>query len=99
MTPDTVVFIGSFVDKYGLPLAILCGVVWALLSRRFVTGSELNYVEERRKEERESRLAAEATVRALTEAVEKLGGSMEDLTETIVEAVERTIEDDRRARR
>lgn len=99
MTPDTIALLGTFVDKYGLPLVILAGVLWVLLTRRFVTGSELTYVEARRVEEREGRLAAEATVKALTEAVEKLGGSMEDLTETIVAAVERTIDEDRRARR
>lgn len=87
---------GVLAERYGLPFAMLAALLWLLLTRRFVLGSELRYVEERRVEEREGRLTAEATTRTLTGAVETLGGSMENLTDSIVAAVERALEEDRR---
>lgn len=88
--------VGSFIDRYGLPLAILAMCGWLVLTRRFVTGSELLYVEERRKEEREGRLAAEATVKVLAEGFQTIGGSMEQIAETVTDAVDRALEADRR---
>lgn len=99
MNPETIGTIGELVDRYGLPVVILAGFAWLVLTRRFVTGSELSYVEDRRREEREGRIAAEATVRVLSDGVEALGGSMEKIASTVTDAVERALEDDRRARR
>lgn len=100
MTPEVFAAIGALIDRYGLPLAILGGLLWLLLTRRVVLGSEATYIEARRLEEREGRIAAEATVKVLTEAVDKLGDGMGTLSATIVDAVDRALLEDRtRARR
>lgn len=96
MTPDQ---IGSFVERYGLPLLILMGLLWLLLSRRLVLGSEANYIEARRVEEREGRLASEATNKVLTEAVESLSDGMESLQPLITAAIERALAEDRGGQR
>lgn len=90
--------LGGFVDRYGLPLAILGFFAWLILTRRFVTGNELAYVEARRVEEREGRIAAEATVKILADAFAKVGGSVETIAETVTDAVERALEADREDR-
>lgn len=112
--------IGSLLERYGLPLAGLFLVVWAITSRRYVTGSELKeviarfekqivdltaqflerlkYADERRIEEREGRLAAEATLKVVVAALEKIGGGIDSLSSVVTDAVERAIEEDRRGR-
>lgn len=98
MTPEALGAIGELVDRYGLPIAILAGFAWLVLTRRFVTGSELGYVEARRLDEREGRLAAEATIKVLADGFEKVGGSMETIADVVTDAVERALEADRRDR-
>lgn len=83
--------IGSIIDRYGLPLAILTGLLWLLLSRRLVLGSEATYIEARRAEERERAIAAEALVRDLTDAVEKLANGVDGLPVVVAAAVEKAI--------
>lgn len=106
MTADQ---IGLLLEKYGLPLVLFGVVVWAITTRRFVTGSELKdtiaqfaerlkYVDERRVEEREGRLTAEATLKVAVEALEKIGGGFDSIASVVADAVERAIEEDRRAR-
>ena len=68
--------IGSLLDRYGLPISLLIGLGWLLLTRRLVLGSELNYVEDRRKEERDGRLSAELALREQTEALRILNESV-----------------------
>lgn len=91
--------LGGLIDRYGLPIAILAGFAWLVLTRRFVTGNELAYVEARRVEEREGRLAAEATTRVLAAAFEKIGGSIEQIADTVTDAVEQALEADRKDRK
>ena len=93
---DTLGAVGSIVDRYGLPLAILTGLLWLLLSRRLVLGSEATYIEARRLDEREARLALEATVRDLTDAVEKLADGMDGLPTVVEAAVVRAMAEGRR---
>ena len=76
MTPELLGLIGSLLDRYGLPISLLIGLGWLLLTRRLVLGSELNYVEDRRKEERDGRLAAELALREQTEALRILNESV-----------------------
>src|SRR5687767_13995458 len=38
MTPDTWASLGGLVERYGLPLAILAGFLWLLLTGRIVLG-------------------------------------------------------------
>lgn len=97
MPPEVVVLqdIGSLVDRYGLPLIMLLGGLWLVLSRRLVSGGELNYVEARRAEEREARIAAEATVKVLAEAVQQTADGLDGLTDVVVTAVEQALREDR----
>jgi hypothetical protein len=90
--------VGLFVDRYGLPLAILGFFAWLILTRRFVTGSELAYVEARRIDERDRAIAAEATVKVLAESFEKIGGSMAEIAEVVEDAVLRAIAEEERNR-
>lgn len=76
MTPELLGLIGSLLDRYGLPISLLIGLGWLLLTRRLVLGSELNYVEDRRKEERDGRLDAEKALREQTEALRILNESV-----------------------
>ena len=85
MTPEG---IGALIDRYGLPLAILGGFLWLLLTRRLVLGSEFLYVDERRKEEREGRLLAEAALREQSLASGRLADAVEASTETILDAID-----------
>ena len=78
MTPELLALIGSLLDRYGLPISLLIGLGWLLLTRRLVLGSELNYVEDRRKEERDGRLAAESALRDQTEAMRVLTEAVTD---------------------
>lgn len=87
MTPEVVEALGGIVDRFGLPLAILAGLLWALFTRRLVIGSELEYVEARRREERDGRLAAEVVVRELTDAVEKLTEGLDRMADSIVDGL------------
>lgn len=80
MTPEILAAIGGLIDRYGLPLAMLAGLGWLLLTRRVVLGSELTYVEQRRVEEREGRLAAEA---ALREVAPKTAEALEAMADAI----------------
>ena len=88
MTPETLAFLGSLVERYGLPLILLVGLGWALLTRRITLGSEMNYDESRRVEEREAKLLAEATLREQAQAMAKLSDSFETMTDTLLEAFE-----------
>lgn len=94
MTPETLAFLGALVDRYGIPIALLVGLGWALLTRRLTLGSETAYVEARRVEERDGRLVAEAALREVSAGVNKLADSIESMTDTLLEAIE-----DGRARR
>ena len=88
MTPETLAFLGSLVERYGLPMALLVGLGWALLTRRITLGSETNYVEARRVEERDAKLLAESTLREQAQAMAKLAESFETMTDTLLEAFE-----------
>ena len=89
MTPEGV---GALIDRYGLPLAILGGFLWLLLTRRLVLGSEFLYVDERRKEEREGRLLAEAALKEQSLASARLADAIEQgfqvSTDTILDAID-----------
>ena len=85
MTPEG---IGALIDRYGLPLAILGGFLWLLLTRRLVLGSEFLYVDERRKEEREGRLLAEAALKEQSLASARLADAVEASTESILDAID-----------
>lgn len=85
MTPEALAALGGLLDRYGLPIAILVGLSWALLTRRLTLGSETNYVEARRLEERQGRLDAETALRSALSALTGLTQSVEDLTEAILE--------------
>ena len=90
MTPEVLQALASLLERYGLPLALLIGLGWLLLTRRLTLGSETSYVEARRLEEREGRVTAE---RALQETASALG-RLTDAIETLTDLVE-----DRRGRR
>lgn len=88
MTPEFIAFLGTMLEKYGLPLAGLVALSWALFTRRIVMGSETNYTEARRVEEREARLAAEAETRAFTASLDKLSDSLEGMVDQLLAAFE-----------
>lgn len=92
MTTEALATIGQLVEKYGLPLVLLGVFLWLVLTRRFVTGNELQYVEERRKEERVDKLATLEVVRELTTSVDKLSDAMEQFLDSVVTAVEDAID-------
>lgn len=95
MTPEV---LGGLIDRYGLPL-ILLGVLGFLVIRRIlVLGSELNYVEARRVEEREGRLAAEAALRQITERSSQIIEAVAESTASILDRLD-DIENPRAARR
>lgn len=83
MSPEVLAAIGGLLDRYGLPIAILIGLGWLLLTGRLVLGSDANYREERRREERTARLEAEAALRAQTEALRDLTEAVTDLVGTV----------------
>ena len=85
MTPEA---IGALVDRYGLPLAILGGFLWLLLTRRIVLGSEVQYIDERRREEREGRLLAEAALKEQSLAAARMADAVEASTESILDAID-----------
>lgn len=78
--------LGGLLDRYGLPIAILVVLGWLLLTRRLVLGSEVTYVEERRREERQGRLEAESALRSQTDAMRELTVGLTDLTATVAAA-------------
>lgn len=90
MTPEVAAIgtflsaIGAFLDKNGLPTLMLIGLGWALVTRRLTLGSETNYVEARRVEEREGRLKAEQAVVDGTAANRELADAMEQLADVVV---------------
>lgn len=101
MSFDPAIFgaIGALVDRYGLPLALMGALAWALFTRRLILGSEsertaaayeaeLKYRDDRRVEERDGRLAAEAALRDLSGAVTTLSDGLEKTTDTILRAVD-----------
>ena len=88
MTPETLAFLGSVVERYGLPLGMLVGLSWALLTRRITLGSETAYGEARRVEERDAKLLAEATLREQAQAMARLSESFETMTDSLLEAFE-----------
>lgn len=80
----------ELVKNFGLPLVVLIVSGWLLKNRTIVMGSELDrkveqydkeleYREERRKEEREARLASEARLDRLTAAVEQFTPLLKDV--------------------
>jgi hypothetical protein len=79
LTPEALQVIGSILDRYGLPIALLIGLGWLLLTGRLVLGSDATYREDRRREERAARLDAEAALRAQTEALRELTDAVADL--------------------
>lgn len=76
--------LGALVERFGLPLMLGAGLAWALFTRRLTLGSETNYVEARRLEERQGRLDAEGALRTALGALTGLTESVEDLTEAIL---------------
>lgn len=88
MTPEALAAIGGLVERFGFPLLGLFAFGWALFTRRLTLGSETNYVEARRMEERQGRLDAEAALRTALSALTGLTTSVEDLTEAILERPE-----------
>lgn len=97
MSPEILAAISGLIDRYGLPIAILIGLGWLLLTGRLVLGSDANYREERRREERTARLEAEAALRAQTEALRDLTEAVTDLVGTV--APTSVVKDPPRARR
>lgn len=91
MTPELLAALAGLLDRYGLPLALGLGLGWALLTRRITLGSETNYVEERRAEERTGRLAAEGSLRDMTLALATLTNAVEGIAEN-VESVATSVE-------
>jgi len=76
---------GELVERFGLPIAILVVLGILLIRRIIVLGSELNYVEARRVEEREGRLAAEAALRSITERSSQILEAIAKLPDLIVD--------------
>lgn len=78
------------IDKYGLPLVMLLIFAYVMLRRKLVTRGEydqkvaddakdLTYVDERRKEEREGRLLAEARLDRTLDTTKDLAGLLKDI--------------------
>lgn len=88
MSPELLGALGNLVDRYGLPIVLLVGLGWLLLTRRLVLGSELNYVEARRLEEREGRLAAEAALRELGKTTADAMEALADSSDRVVDQLE-----------
>lgn len=62
LTPEAWSAVAGFLDRFGLPLVMLAVFAWAILKRKFVTGSELDKMTVLFERERVDRIAAEANL-------------------------------------
>lgn len=85
MTPDLV---GSLIDRFGLPIAVLSIFVYLILTGKLRTGSssdaEITYRERLREEEREARLAAEKRLEEAVAANRELTDGFRELERTVL---------------
>lgn len=75
---------GSLIDRFGLPVAILVSFGFLILSGRLRTGSEVEYRERLRAEERDNRLAAEKRLAEAIEANRLLTEGFRELERTVL---------------
>lgn len=80
MTPEALAVIGSLIERYGLPLVLLTGFAWLILTGKLVTGSQLATMTGLFERERGDRITAEANLA-------KLAGANADVAEAVREAL------------
>lgn len=90
MTPESWAAIGSIVERYGLPLSMLAGFVWAILRRKFVTGAEADGWKALYERERQDRIAAESALLKFAPANAELAEGVAELSKNIVERLPKT---------
>jgi hypothetical protein len=109
MTPEAWASLGSLVQQYGLPLAILAGFGWLILTRKLVTGGELAdkqaesdgwkalYVQER-----SDRIAAQQLTEkrgeAAAEVAEAVASGFENVLKRLPDPYDERLEGRRRVR-
>lgn len=92
MTPEALAAIAALIKEYGLPLAILGGFLWLLLTGRIVLGRAHDAAiaaadkvtaewRERWTTERSDRVAAEQALRDFTPAMKELADAVGELAE------------------
>ena len=85
MTPEAWAALGSLVQQFGLPLAILAGFAWLILTGKLVTGQQFERMSALYERERTDRLAAEA-------ALAKRGEATADFSEAIAQGFETVLD-------
>jgi hypothetical protein len=92
----------ALADRFGLGLAVIAVVAWAIYKRVLITGSEkersdeawareLQYREDRRVEERRARLAAESALRKVTDSMAKLTDQTDRMADLIEQALRKQV--------
>ena len=84
MTPEALAAIGGLIERYGLPLAILGGFLYLLLTGKIVMGTQLGTMTALFERERADRIAAEATLAKFATANAEVAEAVrEALTEVV----------------
>lgn len=97
---DPVQILLSLADRYGVPIAVVVVLGYALAKRIIILGSEkersdaawereLAYREERRVEERTRSAQSEAAVKKLADGVSKMAENMDEITTAVVSSLEK----------
>lgn len=85
MTAETLAVLGSLAERYGLPLVLLAGFLWLILTERLVTGSRMRAMSALFEREREDRLKAEAIATRTAIASGALAKSVEGFATAVLE--------------
>lgn len=81
MTPEQ---IGALVDRYGLPLIILGGLLYLVLKEKLVTGARLQAMVALYERERTDRMAAELIVAKFAAANADVAEAVAELSRTVL---------------
>ena len=88
MTPDFWNGVGTAVERFGLPLAVLFVFGILLFKRWLVLGAELTFMVKLWSEEREARIEAEREMREQTQRLMQLAETFDGSVEAILDAIE-----------